>query len=489
MFDDDNILKSPREIAQDSNASEPLRLILEEPAREQLVRLRLLTTFAFLFVLAAGVVVWVWAYFGHQRDNPGFWHVSLVSVLFWIGITQGMLALSVLLRVTHASWRYPLNRLLDMASLFGVWGFVLIPYLVVARAQIYNLGVSDLRNNVWRFAGSTLWDNVAIGTAYVSGWLLLYLTSLPDFAILRDRAAEGSKTQRFYRRIAGGPYLGHVIGWKRVFGFVPWPQFERVDWTGAEHQWRVLRRVEGVLIVGTILSFVASQTVLGWDYQLAAARNWDSSIFAPLFTLGSLLGGLAATILVMTVVNRILKGRGFFNPDHYDNIGKFMIGLGLVWFYFRWCDYMTAWYGHVPEEWQIQNDRTRVFPVMVGLMVFGCFALPVFANFFRSWRRSPAWMCILSVFVLLGLAAQRYLDTVPTFSLKWKPDALLPTVPGFLVFLGLAGMFVLTYLIGARYFPIMSWWGTSKDRTRTAERKMGNAMVTVMVEDPPVWET
>jgi hypothetical protein len=35
----------------------------------------------------------------------------------------------------------------------------------------------------------------------------------------------------------------------------------------------------------------------------------------------------------------------------------------------------------------------------------------------------------------------------------------------------------------------MSWWGTSKDRMRTAERKMGNAVVTVMVEDPPVWET
>ena len=66
---------------------------------------------------------------------------------------------------------------------------------------------------------------------------------------------------------------------------------------------------------------------------------------------------------------------------------------------------------------------------------------------------------------------------------------LLPTFPAIVVFFGIAAMFVLTYLLGARYFPIMSWWGTSKERTRTAERRMGNATVTVMVEDPPLWET
>lgn len=488
MFDEDNILKSPRSVAQNADAYEPIRLVLEDPARERLIKLRFWTLCSLVFVLVAGAFIWLVGY-PRQKDNPGFWHVSLVSVLFWLGITQGMVALSALLRVSHASWRYPLNRLLDMASLFGLWGIVLIPYLVVARRQIYDLGVSDFHDNVWRVAGATFWDNVAIGTAYIAGLLLLYLTSLPDFAILRDRAPEGSKEQRFYRRIAGGPFLGHIVGSQRLLGFIPWPRFERVDWTGAEHQWRVLRRVEGVLIVGIIVSFVASQTVLGWDYQLASARDWDSSIFAPLFTLGSLLGALAATVLVMTVVNRLLRGRGFFNADHYDNIGKFMIGLGLVWFYFRWCDYLTAWYGHVPDEWQIQNDRTRVYPIMLGLMIFGCFVAPVFANFFRGFRRSAWTMCPLSIFVLLGLAAQRYLDTVPTFARKFTPEALEPTLSGFLVFLGLAGMFVLTYLIGARYFPIMSWWGTSKERTRTAERQMGNATVTVMVEDPPVWET
>ena len=72
----------------------------------------------------------------------------------------------------------------------------------------------------------------------------------------------------------------------------------------------MLRRAEGVLILGILASFIGSQTVLGWDFQLAAARNWDSSIFAPLFTLGSLLGGTALAALVMTLVNSCWAGAG-----------------------------------------------------------------------------------------------------------------------------------------------------------------------------------
>ncbi|HEX5323403.1 MAG TPA: hypothetical protein VFW40_06420, partial [Capsulimonadaceae bacterium] len=110
-------------------------------------------------------------------------------------------------------------------------------------------------------------------------------------------------------------------------------------------------------------------------------------------------------------------------------------------------------------------------------------------NMFGRVRKSAAGLCTISVLVLIGLATTRYLDTVPTFAPNYPLSALIPSVPSVVVFLGLAALFVLTYLIAARYFPIISWWGLSKERTRTAERPLGNATVTVMVEDPPIWET
>jgi len=464
MFDQDNILTSPRDIALDPNASAPLQLVLEEPHQARRTKFWLVTLFCIALVIAAGFAIYGYAYFGGHKNDPSFWHVSLVSLLFWIGVSQGMVALSAILRITHASWRYPLNRLLDMGSLFGLWGPLLLPLLVITRRQIYSLGSSDFRDNVWRVSGPIFWDALMVGTAFLAGWMLLYLAALPDFAILRDRALEGSKAKRFYTRVA-------------------W------FWRGSEHQWRALRRAEGVLVVGILASFIGSQTVMGWDFQLAAARNWDSSIFAPLYTLSSLLGALALAVLLMTITNQVLRGRGFFSERHYNNLGRFMVAIGLVWFYFRFCDYLTAWYGHIPTEWVIQQSRTDTFPALVGLMVIGCFGAPVFGNMIPAVRKQPWALCTISVIVLVGLAAQRYLDTVPTFAPKYGTEPLLPTLPAVVVFFGLAAMFVLTYLLAARYFPVMSWWGIGRGQTRTAERKMGNAIVTVMVEDPPLWET
>jgi len=460
-----DILSSPKEYAGEPEAQAVLQLVLEKPQAARRRKLIALTLLCTALVVIAGLIVWIWGY-RTQQGNPGFWHVSLVAMLFWLSVSQGMMAVSAILRVSHASWRYPITRILDIGSLFGLWVCALLPLLVVARQRIYDLGSSPYRDSVWRVAGSTFFDALTVGIAYAAGWAMLYLTSLPDFAMLRDRAAEGSKQRAFYERIAG-------------------------FWNGADRQWREMRLVEGVMVVGVLISFVASQTVLGWDFQLASARDWDSSIFAPLYTVGSLLSALAMTTLVMTVVRRVLPRRTpeLFETRVYDNLGRFMLGLGLVWFYFRWCDYLTAWYGHVPEEWAIQNNRVLAFPILAGLMVFGCFIAPVFGCMINRIRTSPAGLCIVSVFVLIGIAVQRYLDTVPTFAPRYPLAALLPSVASVTVFGGLAAMFVLTYLLAARYFPIISWWGMGKERTRKREIVVGNSTVIAMVEDPPVWET
>lgn len=489
MFDKDNILTSPREIALDPNAYEPLRLVLEDTHKSRWTKLLVTTIICFALVLFGGAVIWGWAY-PTQMQDPEFWHVSLVSLLYWIGISQALVALSAILRITHASWRYPLNRLLDISCLFGFWMPLLLPVLVLARNRIYTLGMAPGNSHyVWDDFGSLIWDSLAVFTAYLAGWMLLYLTSLPDFAMLRDRAADGTREKTFYTRVAG---VWKISGWqkRKMLGFIPRPEWSPIwQWVGSDYQWRVLRRAEGVLVVGILASFIGSQTVLGWDFQLAAARNWDSSIFAPLYTLSSLLGALAMAVLLMTVTNRLLRGRGFFTLTQYDSLGKFMVGIALLWTYFRICDFLTAWYGHIPEEWLLQQSRTILLPVVVGLMVLGCSALPIFGNLTPFFRKKPWALCTISVFVLVGIACQRYLDTNPTFVPKYGTGSLLPAGPALLVFFSIAAMFVLTYLLAGRYFPLMSWWGTSKERTRTAERRMGNATVTVMVEDPPLWET
>ena len=384
-----------------------------------------------------------------------------MSVLYWIGISQALVTVSAILRITHAAWRYPLNRMLDIASLFGIWMLLLLPVLILGRYEIYKMGMATRSDSVWDMNYAIGWDSLAVLTGYLAGWALLYLTSLPEFAMLRDRSAAGTRQQKLYGRLAG-------------------------VWRGTSRQWQVLRRAEGVLVVMILTSFVGSQTVLGWDFELAAARNWDSSIFGGLYMMSCLLGALASAVLIMTVIGARL--RGFFTEKQYDNLGRMMVGLALVWTYFRICDFLTSWYGHIPEEWMIQQSRTFNVPVVTLISLLGCSAIPVFGNLTPFFRRKPWALCGISICVLIGTACQRDLDMMPVFSPKYGLAPLIPTLANVLTFCGVGAMFVLTYLVAGRFFPLMSWWGTTKGRTRTAERKMGNSTVTVMVEDPPLWE-
>ena len=76
MFDQDNILKSPRGVAQDPNANEPLRLVLEDPHQARLTKLRIVSWACFALVLLSGAVIYGWALFGRHQNDPGFWHVA-----------------------------------------------------------------------------------------------------------------------------------------------------------------------------------------------------------------------------------------------------------------------------------------------------------------------------------------------------------------------------------------------------------------------------
>lgn len=489
LFDTD-IVHALREPGMQIESEAAIDAVLTKPGPARRAKLLTATIICAIIVALAGLVVWVWGY-GAQRENPGFWQVSLAGMLFWLSVSQGMAALSCALRLAHASWRYPLNRLLDISSLYGLWVIALLPFLVVARSRIYGLGTADYGNNVWRLAGSALFDCLAIGIVYIAGLLLLYLTSLPDFARLRDRSIPGSRQHRLYGALSSlrirPPRFIEAWIWRR-YRFEPDYRRTRSKWVGDSLQWLTLRRSEGILMVGLLCAFVASQTVVGWDFQLASARNWDSSIFAPLYTLGSLFTGCAMAILVSAVASRLLPRAMALDERTQDNLGRLMLAFGFIWFYFRWCDYLTAWYEKVPEEWHIQGNRITSFPVLAAIMLLCCFVIPVFANMLQPVRRSRAAQCTIAVCVLAGVAIQRYLDTLPTFVPNYPVNALLPSVASTFVFIGLTAMFVLTYLLAARYIPVVSWWGTAKEQTRTAQRPMGNAIVTVMAEDPPAWE-
>jgi hypothetical protein len=479
MHDQEPILRAPAIAAKDAYSSEPLQIVLGEKGQR---RSRFgMGALLFFLIAALALVIWIVSVPANAL-SPGFWGISLASVLFWLAVTQGMMAIGALLRIAHASWRFPLTRLTDIVSLFGIPVIViLLPMLYKMREVVYGplsatgngQPIGSAGRLVPLFAFEKVWrtstpnasftiDCLFTITAYLAGFFLLWITSRPDFASLRDRAESGRR--RTYQRMAGG-------------------------WIGSEHQWRVMRLCEAFLVVAVVMTFFAAQTVIGWDLELASGIGWDSSIFPFQMNLGALMAGTAMLVLLMTAMRGRLKGSGIVGEKQYDSIGKLLLAFGLLSFYFRWCDYITAWYGHTPQEWALQLDRITHFPILFTIMVIGSMLLPIFANIFAQVRRSPVLLSLMSILILISIWCQRFLDTTPAFG-YWSPGAMgvAGILMGLLTLVGIGALFVLTYFVAVPVYSAISWWGMSKWNSRSAVQPLGNAAVTVMVEDPPVWE-
>ncbi len=483
MLDQEPILRSPAQASRDPYASEPLAVVLGEKGQRKSGLM--VGAVVSLVVAVIALVLW-FVTAGSGTADPGFWGLSVASTLFWLSTIQGMVALGALIRVAHASWRFSLTRVLDVTSLFGVAAaIVVLPMLGLMRVALYGplsrtygaKGEFPATLKVWEYGGHDMSlglasrnvlgagnfgiDVLFVLTAFLAGTFLLYLTSRPDFAVLRDRNRDGKKGA--FRGLAGG-------------------------WIGAERQWRVQRWAEGFLAIAVIITFFASQTTLGWDFQLGPGKEWDSSIYPFQFNIGALQAGTAMLVLVMTILRGRLQNKALIGDKQYDALGKMMIAFGLIFFYFRWCDYITAWFGHQPDEWPLQMGRTVAYPFAFVMTILGCMAIPIFANIFGAVRKSPLLLSIVSLFMLAGVWCQRFLDTTPAFDYRAMPINGASLIGGLSAFIGVGALFGLTLFMAIPVYSALSWWGLSKWRSRSAVRPFGNSTVTVMVEDPPVWE-
>ena len=191
----------------------------------------------------------------------------------------------------------------------------------------------------------------------------------------------------------------------------------------------------------------------GLGLPAAAARNWDSSIFAPLYTLGSLLGRSGPGRAGDDGANRLLRGRGFFSEAQYNNLGRFMVGAGpglVLLPVLRLSDGLVRAcarrMGH-PES------RTATFPVLVGLMVVGCFGAPVFGNMIPALRKTP-WVALHDQRLGPGRPRRAAVSGHRAdVRAQYGTVPLLPTGPALVVFFGIAAMFVLTYLLARALLP------------------------------------
>ena len=372
---------------------------------------------------------------GLQR--PVFWGFYIVDFVFWIGISHAGTLISAILRLTDAGWRKPITRAAEAITLFALMIGGMFPIIHLGRAwYFYWLIPYPNMRLLWpNFRSPLLWDMTAIITYVTGSAIYLYLPLIPDMAQLAD----------------------HGVPWRRKLY-----RTLSLGWTGSDTEWHALERAMK-LMAGIILAVAISvHTVVAWDFSMAIAPMWHSTIFGPYFVVGAIFSGLAGLMIVMAAIRKFMHLEQYLTRHHFDNLAKLLLLMSVLWLYFTLAEHITVWYGNDPSEMAVFGARTRTrFAFIFWLMFFVNFIVPFVLLGIRRLRSITTGV-IASFGILLGMFIERYIIVVPTLSVTRLPaaasNAYMPTWVELAITAATFAAMIFLYLMFSKLFPIIAVW-------------------------------
>ncbi|MDE2860588.1 MAG: hypothetical protein OYI31_07910 [Chloroflexota bacterium] len=405
-------------------------------------------------LFALGVIGFILLLTQHGVDNRREWGYFATAFAYIFVTAQSAVLVSVALRMAKAHWRRPLARISEMFAAVGLFNFLLlIPLLWV-------LPPTDGRRSIWfDWPGRSphLWDTIAMGTLVVLGLAILYFASIPDRAAVRDQAGSEPSTK----------------------------------WRGNVQQWIVLNRGLAVLGGFYFMLLIVVHMLISVDFAMSLIPGWKDSIFPAFHALNGLQSGVALILVTMFILRQTTGLRKYLEVDQFWGLSKLLLAISLLWFYFWWSGFFVYWYGRTPaEQGVLRYIMFETYWVPFFLAFVMCFALPFFILMWNIVRKTTWGPALAGAIVLVGTFFNVLRYYVPAFaveelslhSLEHIPTANLPSFIDILVVIGALSGAVLTYMLAARVFPIMSMWELREGQILQRVRKLMKIEVKVLAK-------
>jgi molybdopterin-containing oxidoreductase family membrane subunit len=212
---------------------------------------------------------------------------------------------------------------------------------------------------------------------------------------------------------------------------------------------------------------VSVHTIVSFDFSMATVPMWHSTIFGPYFVAGAIFSGIAALIIAMAVLRKGLRLEPYLHPLHFENLGKLLLLMSLLWSYFVFAERLTVWYGNEPSEMAVFWATQRgAYAPLYWTMVVCNFVVP-FTILSLKPLRTISGTVAASLTVLVGMWLERFLIIIPSLSHKQLPyswGSYSPRPTEILVMIATFAAMGLLYMLFSKFVPIISIW----------EMKVGN---------------
>ena len=107
-----------------------------------------------------------------------------------------------------------------------------------------------------------------------------------------------------------------------------------------------------IMAIAIIPVAVSVHTIVSFDFSMAPVPMWHSTMFGPYFVAGAIFSGIAGLIIAMAALRKFLHLEEYLHPVHFQNLGKLLLMMSLLWGYFVFAERLTVWYGN-----EIGRDR------------------------------------------------------------------------------------------------------------------------------------
>jgi len=369
-------------------------------------------------------------------NNPVFWAFYITNFVFWIGISHAGTLISAILRLVNAGWRRPVTRCAEVITAFALMIGAMFPIIPLGRPWLFFWLVPYPSSRlIWpNFRSPLVWDFFAITTYLTGSVLFLVLPMIPDFALVRDRTT-GAR-----RKIYGALALG---------------------WQGTPKQWHRLESAMSIMAIAIIPVAVSVHTIVSFDFSMAPVPMWHSTMFGPYFVAGAIFSGIAGLIIAMAALRKFLHLEEYLHPVHFQNLGKLLLMMSLLWGYFVFAERLTVWYGNESAELAVLRVTQKgSFAPLYWTMVVVNFVLPVSILSLRKLRTITG--CVVASFgVLVGMWLERFLIVVPSLGHKYLPyswGVYRPRPVEIMITISTFAAMALLYVLFSKFVPIISIW-------------------------------
>lgn len=380
-------------------------------------------------------------------NDRSAWGYYVAMVSFMLTTAGGAPMISIAPVLAKANWIRPVMRISQMFSVVGILTAIMSIPLIFILPPLVEDGVR--RRSIWFGSPSYtphIWDTIAIVGLVFIGLALLWASSIPDLASMRE----------------------HGTGWRQR-----WAQRLAPNFMGSNSQWKSLRMRMGVLSAFYFLFLIFTHILFASDYIHALVAGYKDAIFPMYHALTSLQAGIASVILATWAFRRWGHLERYIGLEQLWSLAKLEFALSLFWFYFFFSAFIVFWYSRTPENEKIIElfDQGPYLWAFIGTLVF-MFILPMWTlmwNFIRVSINGPA---ILAVFILFGTLLDRIRLSVGAWStegindtfLQVVPDTVWPDLWDIFMFLGMFSGAALLFIGISRFLPVVSLWEVQQYR-------------------------